>query len=500
MSSVNESPRVGEQHVAESDDFKKLTPSNPLVREVKNSSSGQNVDATTNIQSPFQRPWDHPATKYPSVERGCSDEKSCTVEKKASTAKGGMAKRRHVAKKYYDMLKTPMTEKIVLEDYSYNNEETPAKGKRATVENHQSKKQLSGKRHHVSEKSRSFEMHLSAEKHLPTINYYLNRKRQLTENGRSTEEGGFGWRDYYGERGHAVDGHQFAKKGLFTKRSTSPKKGYLDGSGPSTENHNLQENGHSAKKLNCTERHRQIEGGRSVKRGLSAEKVTKSHRAEKVYSAIKSQSAERGRPIKSCPAEEGSSVDLANWPWNRPFARESIPTGQGCHIRSRPAVASYFLEKDYTLKKRPSTGKDHPTWRILPQKKRSTAEEGQSADSGYSARQNCPTGRDRLPKKSRCAKKHLSAERSCPLQKSRPAERGPSSKKIHSAGKVHFGERGHHAKKERQYSAKKGSMEKKFCSGESVAFQYSYTDEEKKQERMCALWRKVITPWSKVFM
>ncbi|ERE65638.1 hypothetical protein H671_xg20065 [Cricetulus griseus] len=273
MSSENERPHVGEQHVAESDDSMKLTPSNWQVRNVTNGSPGQNSAETTTLQSPLQRrPPGSPATKCPSVERGHSDEKSCTVQKKAFTEKVRMAKKRHVAKKYYIMVKTTLSEKVVLQEYSCNDNQSPATGKRSFSRKHQSKKQFSGKTHRVSKKSPSFGKHLLAEKDLPTKRAFLKRKRQLTENGGSTEEGGFSGRDYYGGRGHAVEKHQPAKKGHSTTQSPFPKKRCLDGRGPSTENRHLQENDRSAKKLSCTERYHQIEGECSVKRRLSTEK------------------------------------------------------------------------------------------------------------------------------------------------------------------------------------------------------------------------------------
>ncbi|MGE9502692.1 hypothetical protein ACQP3D_30395, partial [Escherichia coli] len=79
-----------------------------------------------------------PATKRPSVERGCSDETTCTVEKKSSTKNVGVAEKRHIAT--HVLVKTPLYEMLQLHDSNCKEEETSAKRKRASAKKHQSKK------------------------------------------------------------------------------------------------------------------------------------------------------------------------------------------------------------------------------------------------------------------------------------------------------------------------------------------------------------------------
>ncbi|MEJ1288848.1 hypothetical protein NN561_019884 [Cricetulus griseus] len=225
MTSRKKRPHVGEQHVAEGDDFVKLTPRKRHVAKGTNTSSGQKSAVTTSLQSPIpRRPRGRPATKDPSVDRGLSDETTCTVEKNPPTEKDGVAEKRYIVTKYCVLFKTPLGEMLQLHDSNCKEEETSVTGKRASAIKHQSKKQLSGKTHHVSEKSSSFEKHLSAEKDIPTIRGYLNKKIRLTERGRSTEEVGLAERDSYGKRGHPGKRSQPAKKCLSTKKSQSPRK------------------------------------------------------------------------------------------------------------------------------------------------------------------------------------------------------------------------------------------------------------------------------------
>ncbi|EGV97089.1 hypothetical protein I79_018564 [Cricetulus griseus] len=356
MTSRRKKPHVGEQHVAEGDDFVKLTQSKRHVTKGTNTSSGEKSAETTSLQSPIaSRTRSHAATQGPSVERGHSGETTCTVEKKPSTEKDDVAEKRYIARKYYVLVKTPLGEMLQLHD-SNCKEETSATGERASEKKHQSKKQISEKTHSDSEKGHSFEKHLSAEKDIPTHRGCPNKK---TRHG-----------------------------------------------------------------------------------------------------------------------EEGCSVETVNLARSIPFAGEDIPAGRDPHLRSHPEEEGRLLERSYTVEKRSSTGKEHPTWRSGPQKKSSTAEGGESEDSGPTAGQNHPTGKGRHPKEGCSAEKHLPEETSCSLKKSHPAEKGPSSKRIHSAGKFHSGERGHQAKKKRQHSATKVSTETKIGSVESFEFHDSCTDEE----------------------
>ncbi|XP_040589598.1 uncharacterized protein LOC121135215 [Mesocricetus auratus] len=501
MSTREKGPHVRDQHFAEGDDFLSLTPSHRQVTKVTNGSSGEKSAEPTTLQSGIpRRPRGRPATKHGAVERGCSGEKTCSAEKKPSTEKHHIAEKRCIARMYYVMRYTPLPKMLLFDNDSCDDEKCPAtkKGpcddekcpatkKGPCDRRHQFKKQFSGKRRRHFEKSCCFEKHLSAEKDLPTQRGCLNKKRRLTDKYCSTEEGGLGERGPYEERGHTPERDQPAKKGFSTKKSPSPKKGYLDGRGPSVENHHPEEKDRSAKKLSCTQRDRWIDGERSVKRELSTEEDhpvgrgwpdNKSHLAEKGWSANKSGSPGRGHQIKSHPAQERCSIEWVYLARSRLFAGEDTPTGRGHCMQSCPAMEGRSVERGDAVEKRPSTGKDHPTGRSHPLRKHSPAEEGQSADRGHTARQNLPTERGRLSKKSLCAEKRLSAESSCPPKKSRPAEKNPSSKSIHSAEKAHYGERGHLTKKKRQLSVKKGRVEKKFGSRESVEIHDSYTHEE----------------------
>ncbi|XP_040589696.1 uncharacterized protein LOC121135245 [Mesocricetus auratus] len=469
MSARKQGSQVRDQHFAEGDDLVKLTPSRRRVTKVTDGSSGKKSPEPRTPQTALpRRPQDHPAKKPGAVERGRADEKTCTAENKPSTEKHHTAEKRNTARMNYVTLDTELPETILIDNDYCNDEECPATEKGPSDRKHQFKKQLSGRRHCFSEKSCSLERHLSAEKDLATQRDFLNKKRCLTEKVRSTEEVGLGERVPYEERGHPTEGGHPAKKGLSTKKCPSPKKDYLDERGPAMENHHPEEKDRSAKKLTYTQRDLQIDGEHSVGRGRPS---IKSHPAEKGWSANKSGSAGRGHRIKSHPAKEGCSAERVNMAQSRLFAGEDTNTRRGRPIQRCRAEQGRSVERATTVKKRPSTAKDHPTGRSRPQKKSNPAEEGQSTDRGAFAGENVPTGRGRLSKKSPCAKKHLSTE-------SHPEGKELSSKIISSTEKVHSEERRYIVKKTRQLSAKKGSMGKKFVSGESVDIQDSYTHDK----------------------
>ncbi|XP_040589660.1 uncharacterized protein LOC121135235 [Mesocricetus auratus] len=479
MSDREKDPHVRDQHNPEDDDLVSLTPSNSPVTKVTNGSSGeQSEESDEPVQSALpRRPWGCPAKKHSSVETGGSDEETCTAENKPSTEKHHIAKTSYTACMYYVMPNVLLPKMIMIDDDACDDEECPTTEKGPCDRKHHFKKQLSGMRYHSPEESHSIEEHLSAEKDLPTQGGCLNQKRCLTEKDHSTEEGGLGERGPYEERGHSTERCQPAKKGLSMKKSSSPNEGDLDGRGPFVENHHPEEKDRSAKKLSCTQRDCQIDGECSVKRELSTEEdhpigrglpANKSHLAEKGWSTNKSGSAGRGHHLKSHPAKEGRSEEWVNLARSRLYAGEDTPTWRGHRIQGCPVVEGRSVKRENTVKERPSTVKDHPTGTSHPQKKSHSPEKGRSPDRGYTTGQNLSTRRGRLPKRSLWAENHLSAENSCPPKKSRLPEKDLSSKRIHFA--VH--------PEERQLSANKESVEKKFRSGESVEIQDSYTHEE----------------------
>ncbi|EGV97090.1 hypothetical protein I79_018565 [Cricetulus griseus] len=128
---------------------------------------------------------------------------------------------------------------------------------------------------------------------------------------------------------------------------------------------------HQSKKQISEKTHSNSEKGRSFKKHLSAEEDIPTY---------------RGCPNKkSHPGEEGCSVETVNLARSTPFAGEHIPAGRDGHIRSHPAEEGRLLERGYNVEKRPSTGKEHATWRSHPQKKSNSAEGDEESNTGQNA-------------------------------------------------------------------------------------------------------------------
>ncbi|KAL6031975.1 hypothetical protein STEG23_026224 [Scotinomys teguina] len=122
----------------------------------------------------------------------------------------------------------------------------------------------------------------------------------------------------------------------------------------------------------------------------------------------------------------------------RRLAKEKdLPAVRGHLTKSCPVEEAFSVEEDKGVERGASSGQEHSTGRLRPQKKSSPAEEGRSVEWGNrvekrsSIDDDCPTGRAGIRKKSR------PAEESPSFQWGTSGERRPSTDEDRPAGRGH---------------------------------------------------------------
>ncbi|MEJ1281119.1 hypothetical protein NN561_012068 [Cricetulus griseus] len=219
-----------------------------------------------------------------------------------------------------------------------------------------------------------------------------------------------------------------------------------------------------------------------AKEGRSADLV---NRASSRHLAGEDSPIWRGRRIQSLPAEEGRlarSISLAS---SRPCgSEEDIHTGRGGIFKTPLPEDSRLLEWCYTVERRPSTGKDHPTGRSWPEKKSRPGEEGCSAERVNLARsgsvpfavEDIPTERggrirSRPAEEGYLLKRGYTVEKTPSTAKDHPTWRSPPRKKSRSAEEGQSADRGTSARQilptgRDRYNDKESNTGENVCSVE----------------------------------